>query len=334
MHDSVSRRPNHTKVSGADSRTETRDNRAVEHVRLLVSVVLLAPGLTGITVLVILRRRLAEPILDWVIAVIVAFSVGLLVSVVVYYLEEIARLIDTPGSVLPMINLAIVAVMYVGVFLLVRDTARRLRRWVFALSGIAVAAGYILFGVVVQFDPNTSTWAAEHRSIVSLVSVAFPSFYLGYAGWVLQRDATGHTHPTTRFLVRAIGWMLFGYAIASVVATTAVTAAGFSLRPTEPLNFILYVAWNVVSVLAFVRYLTHPVDLFGDEGIPPSALRRYNITGRESEVIEQLTRGLSNREIADTLHISYTTVRSHVYNIFRKTGASSRVELLRILSAG
>lgn len=306
----------------------------MEHLRLLVSVLLLAPGLTGITVLAILRRRLVEPILDHAIAVIGAFSIGLLVSVVVYYLEEIARLIDTPGIVLPIVNLAIVAVMYVGVFMLVRATARRARPWLFAIGGTAVAASYILFGVVAQIDPGMAIWTAQHRASVSLVSVALPSLYLGLAGWLLRAGAGRHAHPTIRFLIRAIGWMLFGYAVASVVTTTAVVAAGLSFHPTEPLNFALYLAWNVVAVLAFVRYLTHPVDLFGDEGIPPSALRRYTITGRESEVIEQLARGLSNREIADTLHISYTTVRSHVYNIFRKTGASSRVELLRILSAG
>ncbi|WP_319563202.1 helix-turn-helix transcriptional regulator [Marispirochaeta sp.] len=57
------------------------------------------------------------------------------------------------------------------------------------------------------------------------------------------------------------------------------------------------------------------------------------MSGREAEVIEMLSRGMSNKEIADRLCVSFPTIRTHVYNIFKKTGASSRVELLRIASS-
>ncbi len=85
-------------------------------------------------------------------------------------------------------------------------------------------------------------------------------------------------------------------------------------------------------VTAVVEYLTHPVDLFEGGQISEPVRRRYSISNRETEVIAQISRGLSNKEIADELGVSFTTVRTHVYNIFQKTGASSRVELLRILS--
>jgi DNA-binding CsgD family transcriptional regulator len=51
-----------------------------------------------------------------------------------------------------------------------------------------------------------------------------------------------------------------------------------------------------------------------------------NLTDREIEVLKQIAAGASNRKIAETLHISHSTVATHVRNIFRKIGAANRTE--------
>jgi DNA-binding NarL/FixJ family response regulator len=50
----------------------------------------------------------------------------------------------------------------------------------------------------------------------------------------------------------------------------------------------------------------------------------YQLTDRESEVLEQLSRGLTYDQIAENLFISYGTVRKHVENIYRKLGVNNR----------
>lgn len=50
-------------------------------------------------------------------------------------------------------------------------------------------------------------------------------------------------------------------------------------------------------------------------------------TERELDVLRRLAEGLTDKEIADALHLSVTTVRYHVNNLISKTGASSRTEL-------
>ena len=50
------------------------------------------------------------------------------------------------------------------------------------------------------------------------------------------------------------------------------------------------------------------------------------LTKRESEVLKQLALGLSNREIAQALSISYETVKEHVQHILRKVGVSDRTQ--------
>ena len=50
------------------------------------------------------------------------------------------------------------------------------------------------------------------------------------------------------------------------------------------------------------------------------------LTQRESEVLRQLAYGLTNKEIANTLKISYETVKEHVQHILRKIGVSDRTQ--------
>jgi DNA-binding NarL/FixJ family response regulator len=50
------------------------------------------------------------------------------------------------------------------------------------------------------------------------------------------------------------------------------------------------------------------------------------LTKRESEVLKQLTFGLTNKDIAKALGISYETVKEHVQHILRKVGVSDRTQ--------
>jgi DNA-binding NarL/FixJ family response regulator len=50
------------------------------------------------------------------------------------------------------------------------------------------------------------------------------------------------------------------------------------------------------------------------------------LTKRENEVLKQLAFGLTNKEIAQALGISYETVKEHVQHILRKIGVSDRTQ--------
>jgi DNA-binding CsgD family transcriptional regulator len=55
------------------------------------------------------------------------------------------------------------------------------------------------------------------------------------------------------------------------------------------------------------------------------------LTRREREVVELVIEGLLDKEIAQRLGISYTTVRTHVDRSFQKLGVSNRSRLARIV---
>ncbi len=51
------------------------------------------------------------------------------------------------------------------------------------------------------------------------------------------------------------------------------------------------------------------------------------LTAREEEVLVTVARGRTNSEIADDLHISLSTVKTHLASIMNKIGARNRVEI-------
>ncbi len=59
--------------------------------------------------------------------------------------------------------------------------------------------------------------------------------------------------------------------------------------------------------------------------------RAAKLTAREIEICELLSRGLSHKEIAAELGLSYFTVTTHVRNLFSKLSAKSRVEALNAI---
>lgn len=54
-----------------------------------------------------------------------------------------------------------------------------------------------------------------------------------------------------------------------------------------------------------------------------------SLSGRELQIIELVTAGLSNQEIAQQLEISKRTVDNHISNILTKTSTGNRVALVR-----
>lgn len=59
------------------------------------------------------------------------------------------------------------------------------------------------------------------------------------------------------------------------------------------------------------------------------------LTGRESQVLQLLAQGLTNREIARSLFVSESTVRAHLRTVTRKLGVNNRVHAVaRALQMG
>ncbi len=117
------------------------------------------------------------------------------------------------------------------------------------------------------------------------------------------------TFDNPTYVARAValganGYLLKGCTREELLAAIRTAAAGESAWTRDELR-------RVTGALATPR-------LTADVEVP--------LTQRESEVLRQLAYGLTNKEIAQTLHISYETVKEHVQHILRKIGVSDRTQ--------
>ena len=67
--------------------------------------------------------------------------------------------------------------------------------------------------------------------------------------------------------------------------------------------------------------------------IAPLIVQAYDLSKRESEIMQSVLRGLSTEEISNTFQISSNTVQDHLKSIFDKVGVHSRRELVGQLFA-
>jgi NarL family two-component system response regulator LiaR len=57
--------------------------------------------------------------------------------------------------------------------------------------------------------------------------------------------------------------------------------------------------------------------------------KSWGISKRELEVLELISQGLSNQQIADKLFVSLNTIKTHSSNLFIKLGASRRTQAVQ-----
>lgn len=57
-------------------------------------------------------------------------------------------------------------------------------------------------------------------------------------------------------------------------------------------------------------------------------LKEKGLTLRESEAVELVSKGLSNKEIANMMFLTEKTVKFHLTNTYKKIGVKSRAQLI------
>jgi DNA-binding CsgD family transcriptional regulator len=60
-------------------------------------------------------------------------------------------------------------------------------------------------------------------------------------------------------------------------------------------------------------------------------IEEYQISKRESEIVQLICKGKSNQDISDSLFISLQTVKDHIHRIYLKTGVKNRVQLTNLI---
>ncbi len=62
------------------------------------------------------------------------------------------------------------------------------------------------------------------------------------------------------------------------------------------------------------------------ENVPRTEQESEPLSEREIDIIKLAARGLTNKDIAESLHLSYRTIEGHMRDVFNKLGVGSRTE--------
>lgn len=112
----------------------------------------------------------------------------------------------------------------------------------------------------------------------------------------------------------------------------------------EPLDLTI-IFWFVVNITTLIFiYKWDFQQAYANEEAEPQVVKafdierrmellaeEYQLTSRETDLSRLIYEGKSNSEIAQMLFISESTVKTHVYNIFRKLGVKNRMGVTCII---
>jgi DNA-binding CsgD family transcriptional regulator len=125
---------------------------------------------------------------------------------------------------------------------------------------------------------------------------------------------------------------LYGIAMAALIGILKFAEYRFFVRDLSLELYLGLVALIFIALgiwvgrrLTRVRVITAEAEFTVDD----AALKRLGITKREYEVLDLIAQGLSNKEIADRLFVSTSTVKTHTSNLFVKLEASRRTQALQ-----
>jgi len=123
---------------------------------------------------------------------------------------------------------------------------------------------------------------------------------------VAMAEDNGQFLAAIRYGVR--GYVLQDASAVEVVSAIRTVAEGYAVCPLRYTS----VLFDYIKVQA--------------EQFPASRKQaQWGLTRREQQLIPLISRGLSNKEIANSLNLSEQTVKNHVHRILRKVGVSDRL---------
>ncbi|GAA3594869.1 response regulator transcription factor [Flavivirga amylovorans] len=91
---------------------------------------------------------------------------------------------------------------------------------------------------------------------------------------------------------------------------------------------IIAIVFFIVGIYINKKSLHKPQNISKD--INHKKIKALEITSREYEVLQAISKGLSNKEIAEKLFLSESTIKTHVSNLLVKLNAKRRTQAVQI----
>ncbi len=97
-------------------------------------------------------------------------------------------------------------------------------------------------------------------------------------------------------------------------------------------SVIYYLVLNVISIFLLARYFLLKINLLENKLITDKFISKFSITVREKEIMLLLMEGCTYDQISAKLFIAVSTVKSHIHNVYQKTGSKTKTQFKQIIS--
>ncbi len=187
-----------------------------------------------------------------------------------------------------------------------------------------------LIGISFIIGATVMLQSGSHRWLVSTYQALGLFMTLGFGFALIGLIAGRHTNLNAdqRRSALCFGWLILGGFL--VVPVSLLLPRSIYL-----IGFAAGLLWMSCSPLLWLRRYS---GLYQQTITPEAAssaiaalAMRHGITHREQEVMALLVEGKSNKEIEDSLCISFSTVKNHVYNLYKKLEVNSRAQLIHLV---
>ncbi len=311
----------------------------MQHFLMAFYILFFATGFMGSTAIFLLKMRIKSTLLTPLFVFQLLFILGTGLIMIMYYFQNFpSGLFDPAERIMLFLALATNTAIWAIVLILIKRVSPSGSR----LKGFpALASSFVIFVIIksianmlmvlmvqsgaagVEALTGLQVWNIGGHVLTALAMVSF--------GIIVRGPLNSGEPSAIRPLMKAYGLCAIIFAPAGFIES-ALQSSGISWLAMLSLDHLFYLTWNIISMSAAIRML-RPSQIGQPllETVPEERIRNFKLSAREVEMAVMIGRGLSNKEIASQLFISPATVRTHIYNLYQKTGASSRIELLNML---
>lgn len=310
----------------------------VKEAILICYVAGLLLGVSGLTVAMLAGRRHRSDLSR----ACALFLAGMLViccyDMIIYYCDYVIGVLSNL-KVLRIGNCIIAGTMFLWINMQERIVEREALKLLDELVKrylIFYMAMWVLLTVFLKIEHfYTLKWLLLATDIILIVS-----FMAASVGRVIYA-AAARKRMDLYYMITVTAMLLWNYISYFWGETSVYWGNSRFIREPLDLTIIFWLIINAATLIYVYRQIFYPAfDQVVEEESSARSLKdriddictMYKLTPREKELMELIYSGMSNKEIAETLFLSESTVKTHIYNIFRKLEVKNRVGVICLIN--
>lgn len=297
----------------------------VNHVELIISFLSIFSGIIVILLGTVYNKNIQSKEIK--AGVIFNAGIGFYVftSFVLYYIYIFIK--AGTGSFLMTINDLSVVILISSLYYAVHQIIVKKKNYVEIWIGIFYLVIYVLIYQIVYFKFMGKDYKIENANVELLISLIETGVRL-IALFIIVKAVVYLKKMENKLLkkqLKILGAVFILYLLVSLI---------------EPaLSMILvYFGINIYAIILLIKKIFQTETVNKEkESVAVEVLdldetaEKYSLTSTEKEITALVYKGFTNAEIAEMRSITLSTVKRHVYNIFKKLDVSNRIEMVHLI---